>query len=186
MHAFVRSLTVALAAVSAILLAGSPAVAAAPGSAADQSFQEWLGDDALTIDQVLAQEPAGEAGTTAVSSKYYCAVVDGTTGCKDYAYGQGLVVARLYETTRFRNSVIVVFNPHYSVGCTSGTGDNEGRFNINTALRNKINSVKTYNRCDVKLYNGLNGTGSSTPFIDEAANLNVYGFNQSAESVQIS
>jgi hypothetical protein len=38
----------------------------------------------------------------------------------------------------------------------------------------------------VKLYNGTNFSGSSTRFIDQAANLNVYGFNNSAESVQIS
>lgn len=68
----------------------------------------------------------------------------------------------------------------------SPNSDNEGRFNLGAAHRNAINSVKTYNGCDVKLFNGTNFSGSSTPFIDQAANLNVYGFNNSADSVRIS
>ncbi|MGI5186679.1 hypothetical protein ACQEVI_00850 [Promicromonospora sp. CA-289599] len=175
---------------AAIAVLCSAFLLAAPMGAA----QAQPATETLTIDEVLAKEAAaGEIGTQA-QTFYYCAVLDGTTGCKSgYPVGSGLVVARLYQYSNFnvtRHGVegfqIVIYNPRYSVGCTSGTGDNEGRFTISAANRNKINSVKTYHGCDVKLYNGTNFTGSSTPFIDQAANLNVYGFNNSAESVKIS
>lgn len=175
---------------AAIAILCSAFLFAAPTGAA----QAQSATETLTIDEVLAKEAAaGEIGAQA-QTFYYCAVIDGTTGCQSgYPVGSGLVVARLYQYSDFnvtRHGVegfqIVVYNPRYSVGCTSGTGDNEGRFNLGAAHRNAINSVKTYHGCDVKLYNSTNFSGSSTPFIDQAANLNVHGFNNSADSVRIS
>jgi len=102
---------------------------------------------------------------TAAAGTLYCAVLDGTFGCKDYAIGKGLVVARLYDGASFSGRQVVIYNPKYSVGCTSGTGDNEGGSTLG-AMSNKVSSVRTYNHCDVKLYDGASKNGTSSGWID--------------------
>jgi hypothetical protein len=93
------------------------------------------------------------------------------------------VVAELYEHAGFGGWRIVVFNPAYSVGCSSGTGDNEGGSNLGTDS-NAVSSVKTFNRCDIKLFDGNNKSGPATGWIDQSSNLG--SFNDRANSFAIS
>ncbi|WP_454851841.1 hypothetical protein [Promicromonospora soli] len=149
-------------------------------TADDQSTPEVRVEKVDSSSPVMVEDlevtPAG------VTATYYCAVRDGTFGCQNASPGTGLVVASLYEHADFGGWRIVVFNPAYSYGCTSGTGDNEGGANLGHA--NAVSSVKTYNHCDVKLFDGYNKSGSATGFIDQDNNLGT--FNDRANSYQIS
>ncbi|GAB3142371.1 hypothetical protein GCM10027290_16720 [Micromonospora sonneratiae] len=53
---------------------------------------------------------------------------------------------------------------------------------------NRLSSVRTYNRCDVKLYDGFNFKGASSVWIDGSSNLGKIGsgWNNRASSVKFS
>ncbi|MFB7800512.1 hypothetical protein [Isoptericola sp. NPDC056134] len=166
-----------LAAISALGVAGPTATAAPADDPAPVQVQRVDSDAPVMVEDL-------KISATAASTTYYCAVLDGTFGCKNAKPGTGLVVARLYQNKDYGGFQVVVFNPKYKVGCTSGTGDNEGGANLGTALSNRISSVKTYNGCDVRLYNGNNKTGAYTGFIDKDSYLG--SFNDRANSFRIS
>lgn len=158
--------------------AATPAVAGtADGAGAAEVQVQEVGSTAPVLVEDLAAAPAS------VTATYYCAVRDGTFGCKNDAPGDGLVVAELYQHAGFGGWRIVIFNAAYSYGCTSGTGDNEGGANL-FSFANAVSSVKTYNHCDVKLFNSNDKTGSSSAFIDRDDNLG--SFNDLANSFRIS
>jgi len=166
-----------LAAITALGIVGPAATAAPADDPAPVQVERVTSDEPVMVEDLKISAEA--ARTT-----YYCAVLDGTFGCKDAKPGTGLVVARLYQHKNYGGFQVVVFNPKYKVGCTSSTGDNEGGANLGSALANRISSVKTYNSCDVKLYNGNGKTGTSTGWIDKSALLS--GFNDKANSFKIS
>lgn len=166
-----------LAAIAALGMT-APAATAAPDDGATPVRVE-----AVTSDKPVMVEDL-KISAEAARKTYYCAVLDGTFGCKNAKPGTGLVVARLYQNINYGGFQVVVYNPKYRVGCTSGTGDNEGGANLGTALSNRITSVKTYNRCDVRLYNGNNKSGAYTGFIDKDNYLG--SFNDRANSFRIS
>ncbi|MGX4657832.1 hypothetical protein ACWCHM_29550 [Micromonospora sp. SCSIO 07396] len=53
---------------------------------------------------------------------------------------------------------------------------------------NRITSVRTYNQCDVKFFDGINFTGAQSVWIDEASNLATIGdgWNNGAGSIKFS
>ncbi|WP_419704201.1 hypothetical protein [Promicromonospora sp. NFX87] len=158
--------------------AAAPAMArtAVEHSPGDVQVEEVASSAPVTIDD-LAATPAS------VTATYYCAVRDGTFGCTNDSPGEGLVVAELFQHAGFGGWRIVVFNPAYSVGCSSSTGDNEGGANL-FEFANAVTSVKTYNSCDVKFFDGNNKSGAATGFIDRDDNLG--SFNDRANSFAIS
>ncbi|OLR92609.1 hypothetical protein BJP25_21405 [Actinokineospora bangkokensis] len=121
-------------------------------------------------------------GHVGAAATLYCAVRDNTFGCQQGTPGDGLVVARLYYGAGATGSQVVVFNPAYQVGCSGGTADNEGGANLGAAV-NQISSVRTYNSCDVKLFDGDNLTGEASAWLDNA---NVGALNDRANSFRIS
>lgn len=166
-----------LAAIAALGMTAPSATAAPDDGAAPVRVEAVTSDKPVMVEDLKISAQA--ARTT-----YYCAVLDGTFGCKNAKPGTGLVVARLYQHIDYGGFQVVVYNPKYREGCTAGTGDNEGGANLGTALSNRITSVKTYNHCDVRLYNGNNKTGAYTGFIDRDNYLG--SFNDRANSFRIS
>lgn len=158
--------------------AAAPATArtAVVHSPTDVQVEEVTSSTPVMVDD-LAAAPAS------VTATYYCAVRDGTFGCQSGTPGDGLVVAELYQHAEFGGWRVVVFNPAYSVGCTSGTGNNEGGANLGT-YANAVSSVKTFNQCDVKLFDSNGKTGASTAFIHRDNHLG--SFNDRANSFAIS
>lgn len=141
----------------------------------------------LQVEEVTSSAPVMvsdlEAAPAGVTATYYCAVRDGTFGCKPDEPGDGLVVAELFQHADFGGWRVVVFNAAYSVGCSSGTGDNEGGADL-FEFANAVSSVKTHNQCDVKFFDGNNKSGAATGFIDRDNNLG--SFNDRANSFRIS
>lgn len=166
-----------LAAIAALGLTAPAATAAPDDGAAPVRVEAVRSATPVMVEDL-------EISAKAASTTYYCAVLDGSFGCKSAKPGTGLVVARLYQNIDYGGFQVVVYNPRYTVGCTAGTGDNEGGANLGTALANRVTSVKTYNRCDVRLYNGNDKTGAYTGFIDKDDYLG--SFNDRANSFRIS
>ena len=167
----VVGLATAAASVATLLVAAGPAGAE---SAAGIQIEAVTSDTPVMVSDLQAD---------GVTADLYCAVRDGTFGCKEGTPGDGLVVARLYDGTNYAGQQVVIFNPTYQVGCTSGTGDNEGGANLG-AFDNKASSVRTYNSCDIKLFDGDNAGTPSTGWIDQSANLG--SWSNRANSFKIS
>lgn len=142
----------------------------------------------LQVEEVVASSPVMvsdlEAAPAGVTATYYCAVRDATFGCTNDTPGEGLVVTELFQHADFGGWRIVVFNPAYSVGCSSDVRDNEGGANL-FDYANATSSLKTYNRCDVKLFDGNNKSGAEAGFFDRVENL-LGLFNDKANSFAIS
>ena len=158
----------AAAAISAttLLVAASPAGAAVPAAGTTGVQVEAVRSATpVMVSDLAGMEPAG------VSATLYCAVRDNTFGCQQGTPGDGLVVSILYHDANFGGSQVVIFNPAYQVGCSGGTGDNEGGANLGATLSNAVSSLRTYNTCDVKLFDGNNATGASTAWRDVENNL---------------
>ena len=158
------------------MLAATPAGAATAAEPQGIQFEAVHSATPVTVADLVNAHPESVASTV------YCAVRDNTFGCQQGTPGDGLVVARLYDGS-FSGTEIVVFNPAYHVGCTSGTGDNEGGANLGT-YANIVSSVRTYYSCDVKLFDGDNATGTSTGWLDQSSNLGA--MNNRANSFKIS
>ncbi|UOX92757.1 hypothetical protein MUY14_19810 [Amycolatopsis sp. FBCC-B4732] len=171
-------LAAAAASASALLATAAPAGAATPG-AAPGGIQVEAVDSAtpVTVSDLVSAHPES------VASTLYCAVRDNTFGCQQGTPGDGLVVSILYYDANFTGSQVVIFNPAYQVGCTSGTSDNEGGANLGTAA-NQISSARTYHSCDVKLFDGNNATGTATGWLNAPGSLG--SMNDRANSFKIS
>ena len=163
-----------LAAIAALGLTAPAATAAPDAAPAPLQVEKVTSDQPVTVQDVAA---------TAASGTLYCAVLDGTFGCKPYAYGKGLVVARLWDGAGYTGRQVVIFNPKYKVGCTAKTTDNEGG-SVLGAMSNKVTSVKTYNHCDVKLFDGASKNGAHTGWVDRSSKLGA--LNNRASSFAIS
>ncbi len=133
---------------------------------------------------------SGGIGTMA-NTYGYCAILDGQFGCKSgYNTSDGLVVAIVYENRWFNTQndglVGVIYNPNYSVGCTSRTSDFEGGANFPAVLDDKVSSVRTYNGCDITLWSRSGLQFEGTSWIHEEDDLNPSGWNNVASSFEIS
>jgi len=171
-------LAAAAISVTTLLVAASPAGAAVPAAGTTGVQVEAVRSATpVMVSDLADMEPAG------VSATLYCAVRDNTFGCQSGTPGDGLVVSILYHDANFGGSQVVIFNPAYQVGCSAGTGDNEGGANLGTAA-NLISSVRTYNSCDIKLFDGYSATGTATGWLDNASSLGT--MNDRANSFKIS
>lgn len=169
-----------VAGVASVGAAGAMMVAAAPVSAAGTTGIQVEAVSSATpvmVSDVAGLEPDG------VTATLYCAVRDNTFGCQQGTPGDGLVVSILYHDANFGGSRVVIFNPAYQVGCSGGTGDNEGGANLGAAV-NVISSARTYNPCDVRLFDGNNATGAASGWLDVAGGLGT--MNNRANSFKIS
>ena len=176
-----RTRLTAVASGALLLMALGAAAPATARTAVDHSPADVQVEEVASSSPVMVSDL--EAAPAGVTATYYCAVRDGTFGCQPDEPGDGLVVAELYQHADFGGWRVVVFNAAYSVGCSSGTGDNEGGANL-FEFANAVSSVKTFNRCDVKLFDANNKTGAATGFIDRDNNLG--SFNDRANSFRIS
>lgn len=176
-----RTRLTAVASGALLLMAIGAAAPAMAGTAVNHSPADVQVEEVASSSPVMVSDL--EAAPASVTATYYCAVRDGTFGCQSGTPGDGLVVAELFQHAEFGGWRVVVFNPAYSVGCSSATGDNEGGANLGT-YANAVSSVKTHNQCDVKLFNSNGKTGSATGFIDRDNNLG--SFNDLANSFAIS
>ncbi|MEA5362937.1 hypothetical protein VA596_25635 [Amycolatopsis sp., V23-08] len=174
----VVGLAAAAASAATLLAVAAPAGASTP-VAESQGIQVQAVDSAtpVTVSDLVSAHPES------VASTLYCAVRDNAFGCQQGTPGDGLVVSILYYDPNFTGSQVVIFNPAYQVGCTSGTGDNEGGANLGAAA-NLISSVRTYHSCDIKLFDGNNATGTATGWLDAAGTLG--SMNDRANSFKIS
>jgi hypothetical protein len=184
---FVIAGVASVGAAGAVLVAAAPASAASP-HATTSAVTPAAQTTGIQVEAVSSATPvmvSDLAGTESVGimSTLFCAVRDNTFGCQQGTPGDGLVVARLYYEGSYGGSQVVIFNPAYQVGCTGGTGDNEGGANLGAAT-NLISSVHTYNSCDVKLFDGDNATGTATGWLDQASSLG--SMNNRANSFKIS
>ena len=165
----------------------------APASAETAPSPESEG---VQIEAVEADSPVTVADTDEyvpedVTTRWFCPVRDGTFGfgnCTLQDPNRGLNVAILYEHGNYNRDrdgwAIVVYNPEYEYGCTSGYGDNEGGANLINPYANEVSSVRTFNHCDVKLFNRPDKQGESSPWIHNDTALG--GMNNRAESFRIS
>ena len=169
MIGFWKRCAVGLAAVAASV-ATLAAVASPAGAAAPAAGTTGVQIEAVSsATPVMVSDVAGDE-SVGITSTLYCAVRDNTFGCQQGTPGDGLVVSILYYDANFSGSRVVVFNPAYRVGCSAGTGDNEGGANLGAAA-NVISSVRTYNSCDIKLFDGYAATGTASAWLDQAAGL---------------
>lgn len=100
-----------------------------------------------------------------------------------------LVIARFYDGTNYSGAVLTWVQ---SRACTSSY-DSEWqwadlRSTSGGNWNNRVSSIRTYNRCDVKLYDGINFTGAASTWIDTASNLAAIGsgWSNRAGSVKFS
>lgn len=177
-----RTRLAAAASGALLLLALGAAVPATARTAVDHSPAD------LQVEEVVSSSPVTvsdlEAAPASVTATYYCAVRDGTYGCTNDTPGEGLVVAELYEHAGFGGWRIVIFNPAYYVGCSGWTLDDEGGADLGT-FQNATSSVKTFNGCDVRLFNDNNKSGIASEFIHWDDDLHG-SFNDRANSFRIS
>ncbi len=97
-------------------------------------------------------------------------------------------IARFYDGTGYTGATFTV--AHQNGPCTTTYADTDywyvelGSFGWN----NRISSVRTYNRCDIKLYDGTNFSGAVSVWIDASSNLSGIGtgWNNRASSVKFS
>ncbi|WP_173134667.1 hypothetical protein [Kibdelosporangium persicum] len=131
---------------------------------------------------------SAEAGYCAVhldSGQIACAADAGQAAAQLPA--QALLVAEGFDKTNFEGENYIGF--YKEKECTPAY-DNERDVNYESlgAMNNRISSIRTAHRCDVKLFNGENFTGASSVWIDEARNLaNIGdGWSNRASSIRIS
>jgi hypothetical protein len=176
-----RTRLAAVASGALLLLALGAAAPAMARTAVDPS------PAGLQVEEVVSSSPVMvsdlEAAPAGVTETFYCPIHDGTFGC-DPILTSGLVVAELYELANHQGWRFVIYNPDYSVGCSSGTGDHEGGANLGI-YQNQVSSVKTYSQCDVNLFDREGWNGGSTGFIHETDYL-YGGFSNWADSFAIS
>ncbi|SCL39520.1 hypothetical protein GA0074692_5390 [Micromonospora pallida] len=108
---------------------------------------------------------------------------------RDVGAQASIVIARTYDGTNYTGTVLAWAQ---SRQCTSSY-DSEWQWADlrSTAagnMNNRISSVRTYNQCDVKLYDGLNFSGAASTWIDASANLaNIgTGWSNRASSIKFS
>jgi hypothetical protein len=96
------------------------------------------------------------------------------------------VIARFYDGKSYTGSTLTFVK---SRGCTSSY-DSEWQWQDLRVdgWNDRASSVKTYNHCDVKLYQNINFGGSSSTWIDASSNLSAIGagWNNRASSVKFS
>ncbi|MEO3748446.1 peptidase inhibitor family I36 protein [Plantactinospora sp. B5E13] len=87
-----------------------------------------------------------------------------------------VVIARTYDGTNYSGAVHTWVQAR---ACTPSY-DNEWQWGDLRSTsggnwNNRISSVRTYQRCDVRFYDGINFTGAASTWIDASANLAAVG-----------
>jgi hypothetical protein len=139
-----------------------------------------------------ATVPEAAAAATSQGNARQCVLDEGKLSCGvniTAVEAAGLTtVAYLYYRTQFRGTPLKV----YKTGgdCTGGYGDVEGQVSDLWLLGwdNRISSIKTFHKCDVKLYDHPYFGGPSSVWIDEYANLGTLGsgWDNRADSFKVS
>lgn len=179
-----RTRLTAAASGALLLLALGAAAPAMARTAVDHSLTDVQVEEVVSSSPVMVSDL--EAAPAGVTATYYCAVRDRTFNCQTGTPGTGLVVAELYEHANFGGWRLVIFNPAYSVGCSSSSGDHEGGANLPGIFENAASSVKTFNECDIKLFDREGWNGDNSGWIHWNENLGTGSFNDRADSFAIS
>ncbi|MFC4561113.1 hypothetical protein ACFO4E_04500 [Nocardiopsis mangrovi] len=149
---------------------------------------------AVTFSAVALGAPAAVAGTAAEQPEH--CVLDlgsGELSCAgDMSEARemadvgtaAVVAARLYDGTGYSNLIGEIFA---TSPCTPSY-DREWEFATLGPMNNRISSLRTYNQCDIKLYNGTNFTGAESTWIDQSSNLGNIGtgWSNRASSLEVS
>jgi|tagenome__1003787_1003787.scaffolds.fasta_scaffold20521043_1 hypothetical protein len=150
----------------------------------------------------LTAGPAAAAGTTSravVQTAQHCvanldtaAVACGTSDAdalRAVAPAATVKIAVFYDGANYTGNTLTWVQDK---ACSAGY-DNEYQFaDLRTTnggnWSNRVTSVHTYNKCDVKLYDAVDFGGSSSTWIDQAANLATIGngWSNRASSVKFS
>ncbi|MGI5211439.1 hypothetical protein [Plantactinospora sp. CA-290183] len=100
-----------------------------------------------------------------------------------------LVIARTYDGINYTGTVLAwvqsrACTPSYDSEFQWGDLRKTAAGNLN----NRISSVRTYHRCDVKLFDGFTFTGAQSTWIDASANLAAVrtGWSNRASSIKFS
>jgi hypothetical protein len=142
---------------------------------------------------------AGPAARTAVQAAEHCvvnldtrAVACGSSDAdalRSVAPAATVKIAVFYDGANYTGNTLTWVQDK---ACSAGY-DNEYQFaDLRTTnggnWSNRLTSVHTYNKCDVKLYDAVNFGGASSTWIDQAANLATIGngWSNRASSVKFS
>lgn len=111
----------------------------------------------------------------------------GALSCGDQAAATAAVsynLATLYDGTNYTGSSLTLTGPR---PCTTTYDPEYVVRNLGTAgWSNRASSVRTWNNCDIRLFDGTGFSGAKTPWIDYWSNLGSLGFDNRASSVKIS
>jgi hypothetical protein len=96
-----------------------------------------------------------------------------------------VLIARAYDGTGYTGSTI---DYRTASGCTTATTNVDWQLQELGAWNDKISSIRTYNQCDVKLYQFTNFGGEATGWIDTNSDLRYYGagWSNRASSIKFS
>jgi len=136
---------------------------------------------ALVAGGLLSVAPVASAAPAASEEHCFVDIESGAAACSQDAavaratVSRGAVAARVdrvtfWDKTSYKGESITFQG---SSKCTPSYGDINGQVSNlgDWGWNNRATSLKTYNRCDVKLYNGVNFTGASSVWIDRTPNL---------------
>jgi hypothetical protein len=127
----------------------------------------------------------GTAGAQAAPAEQAAPVA--AAACTQVGNASGTVSAfTLYDSNNYAGACITFWK--YG-SCSASTTDIEGLFNLSGwGWDNRANSVRTYNKCDLKLYDSRDCPGSGSTWIDQSADLRLGSINwqNRASCVEIS
>lgn len=83
-----------------------------------------------------------------------------------------VLVARAYDGVGYTGAVWDIYAAH---GCTASTSDSEWFLQELGSWNDRISSIKTYNHCDVKLYQFTSWKGEASGWINNNSDLRSYG-----------
>lgn len=150
----------------------------------------------LSAAGLLGTASADEAAVTVLGSGDHCVANldtrtvacsdDATTARVDAGAVDALTIAIFYDKVDFKPGT---FTWTQSRECTAGYDPEWQWGNLgDLGWNNRVSSVRTYHRCDVKLFDGVNFTGGASVWIDSSSNLGNIGggWSNRAGSVKFS
>ncbi|KXK60627.1 hypothetical protein AWW66_17870 [Micromonospora rosaria] len=135
-----------------------------------------------------AAEPRDNCAVNLDTGAFTCAATE-QQALRAVGAQADLVIARTYDGADYTGTVLAwtqarACTPAYDAEWQWADLRSTAAGNLN----NKISSVRTYNQCDVRLFDGLNFTGAASTWIDASANLAAIGdgWSNRASSIKFS
>lgn len=124
----------------------------------------------ITATPAVAATPGGSCVYDTDTGQAQCFASEAEADSSLRAAAATVVQARLYDSAGHQGLLLTVTGQ----ACTTPTSDLEGFGSFQgqlAGLNNRVSSVRTYQHCDVKLYDGFSFSGSSSAWIDFCTNL---------------